>query len=123
MGTSIGGWFRRLTSDENELEADSLTSEVDACGATRTGNCRAGQRVELLGKLRCVQLQPAEQLATLVAELYDGTDTVELIWLGRRSIPGIAAGRTLRARGRVAMRDGHKVMYNPSYELLPSTNA
>jgi hypothetical protein len=119
MGTSIGGWFRRLTSDENELEADSLTSEVDASGATRTGTCRAGQRVELLGKLRCVQLQPAEQLATLVAELYDGTDTVQLVWLGRRSIPGIAAGRTLRARGRIAVQDGHKVMYNPSYELLP----
>jgi hypothetical protein len=121
MRTPIGGWLRRLTSDENQLEADSLCSEVDANGATRAGACHVGQRVQILGKLRCVQLQPCESLASLVAELYDGTDTVELIWLGRRAIAGIEAGRTMRASGRIAQRDGHKVMYNPSYELLPAT--
>lgn len=120
MGTSIGGWFRRLTSDESELEADTLSHEVDACGAMRAGTCRAGQRVQVMGKLRCVELQPCDHLATLVAELYDGTDTVQLIWLGRRTIAGIEAGRTLRAKGRIALRDGHKVIYNPSYELLPA---
>jgi hypothetical protein len=121
MRTSVGGWLRRLTSDESELEADTLCSEVDANGATRAGTCHAGQRVEIMGKLRCVQLQPSEALATLVAELYDGTDTVQLIWLGRRTIAGIEAGRTLRAKGRIAVRDGHKVMYNPSYQLLPAS--
>lgn len=121
MRTSIGGWMRRLTSDENELEADSLCSEADASGATRAGSCCAGQRVQIMGKLRVVQLQPCDQLASLVAELYDGTDTVELIWLGRRAIAGIQAGRTVRASGRIAERNGHKVMYNPRYELMPAT--
>ncbi len=121
MQTSIRGWLRRLTSDENELEADSLTSEVDAAGATRAGSCRAGQKVQVVGKLRSVQLQPCDSLAALVAELYDGTDTVELIWLGRRSIAGIEAGRVLRATGRIAVRGGHKAMYNPSYQLMPVT--
>lgn len=120
MRSSVGGWLRRLTSDENELEADSLCSEVDATGATRAGECRAGQRVEIMGKLRVVQLQPCDHLASLAAELYDGTDTVELIWLGRRAIAGIEAGRTLRAVGRIAVRDGHKVMYNPRYQLMPA---
>lgn len=121
MATSIGTWFRRLTSDENDLEADSLCSEVDASGARRAGACRAGEKAEILGKLRMVQLQPCDGLAALVAELYDGTDTVELVWLGRRSIAGIEAGRSLRATGRIALRDGHKAMYNPSYQLMPAT--
>ena len=121
MASTIGAWLHRLTSDENQLEADSLASEVDASGATRARSCQCGQRVELLGKLRCVQLQPAERLPTLVAELFDGTDAVMLVWLGRRSIPGIEAGRTIRARGRVASRDGQKVMYNPAYDLLPAS--
>lgn len=120
MRTSIGGWLRRLTSDESELEADDLCSETDASGATRAGRCQAGQRVQIMGKLRTVQLQPCDPLASLVAELYDGTDTVELIWLGRRSIAGIDAGRTVRATGRIAVRDGRKVMYNPSYQLMPA---
>jgi RecJ-like exonuclease len=40
--------------------------------------------------------------------------------LGRRSIPGIEPGRTVKVRGRVAVRDGQKVIYNPDYDLLPA---
>lgn len=120
MRTSIGGWLRRLTSDESDLEADSLCGETDASGARRAGTCQAGEKADIMGKLRMVQLQPCDSLAALVAELYDGTDTVELIWLGRRSIAGIEAGRTIRASGRIAVRDGHKAMYNPSYQLMPA---
>jgi hypothetical protein len=29
-------------------------------------------------------------------------------------------GRTIRATGRIAMRGGHKAMYNPSYQLIPT---
>ncbi len=50
----------------------------------------------------------------------DGTEGVQLIWLGRRSIPGIEPGRTVKVRGRVAIRDGRKVIYNPDYDLLPA---
>ena len=55
-----------------------------------------------------------------MAELYDGTEGVQLVWLGRRSIPGIEPGRTVKVRGRVAIRDGQKVIYNPDYDLLPA---
>jgi hypothetical protein len=37
--------------------------------------------------------------------------------LGRRSIPGIEPGRTIKVTGRMAVRDGRKVLYNPYYEL------
>jgi hypothetical protein len=42
---------------------------------------------------------------------------VTLVFLGRRSIAGIEPGRQLTARGRIAIRDGRKVIYNPYYEL------
>ncbi len=88
-------------------------------GVTHVGSCGQGERVTILGRLRFVDLRPTDALATLVAELYDGTDAVQLVWLGRRSIPGVEPGRTLKARGRISYRDGHKVMYNPDYELMP----
>ena len=53
----------------------------------------------------------------LEAELFDGTGSVVLIWLGRREIPGIDTGRCVRVEGLVACSEGRKVMYNPSYEL------
>ena len=34
-----------------------------------------------------------------------------------RRISGIETGRTLKARGRIAVREGQKVLYNPYYEL------
>jgi hypothetical protein len=120
MPGGIGRWLKKLTSDEEELEADTLTLEATASGARPAGQCSAGERVEILGKIRTVQLRPCDSLAALVAEIYDGTDAVDLIWLGRRTIAGIEAGRTIRATGRVAMRDGHKAMYNPTYQLMPS---
>jgi hypothetical protein len=46
---------------------------------------------------------------------------VTLVWLGRRRIPGIEPGRTIMAQGRIAMRDGRKVLYNPYYELQTAT--
>jgi hypothetical protein len=46
---------------------------------------------------------------------------VTLIWLGRRRIPGIEPGRTMRVRGRIALREGRKVLYNPYYEICQPT--
>lgn len=120
MARGIGRWLHHLASDEGELEADSLSHDSVASGARAAGACSAGEKVEILGKLRMVELQPRDSLAALVAELYDGTDAVDLVWLGRRSIAGIEAGRTIRVTGRLAMRDGHKAMYNPSYRLFPA---
>src|SRR5690606_41512258 len=62
-------------------------------------------------------------LPTLEAELYDGSGTVTLVWLGRRRIGGVEPGTALTVRGRVALRDGEYVIYNPHYELRPGPPA
>ena len=69
------------------------------------------------GRLRTVAYTPRTNLPTLEADLYDGSDVVTLVFLGRRSIVGIEPGRQLTARGRIAIRDDRKVIYNPYYEL------
>jgi hypothetical protein len=112
---------RRLTSDASELDADDLSRQAEESGATKAVDCTGGQEVTVQGRLRSVELCPREAVATLEAELFDGTEGVTLVWLGRRRIPGIEPGRTVRARGRIAMRDGHKVLYNPYYELQPAS--
>ncbi len=69
------------------------------------------------GRLRTVVFTPRTNLPTLEADLFDGSDVVTLVWLGRRHISGIEPGRGITARGRVAVRDDRKVIYNPYYEL------
>ena len=81
------------------------------------GLCHRGQVVSVSGRLRTVAYTPRTNLPTLEADLYDGSDVVTLVFLGRRSIAGIEPGRQLTARGRIAIRDDRKVIYNPYYEL------
>lgn len=121
MGSTDGGllkkFMRKLTSDVEDLDADDLTRDTEQSGAQRACDCRCGDEVTMVGRLRSVELSPNDAAATLEAELFDGTDGVTLIWVGRRRIPGIEPGRRIKVRGRMAIRNGRKVLYNPYYEL------
>jgi len=110
-------FFERLTASEAELDAEELQRDAAKCGAVPAGECRRGQVVSVSGRLKTVAYTPRTNLPTLEADLYDGSDVVTLIFLGRRSIAGIEPGRQLTARGRIAIRDDRKVIYNPFYEL------
>lgn len=114
---SLRRFLRRLAATEAELDAEQLQRESAECGATPAGQCHRGEVVSVSGRLRTVVYCPRTNLPTLEADLYDGSDVVTLIWLGRRRIAGIEPGRQLTARGRVAIRDDRKVIYNPHYEL------
>jgi hypothetical protein len=113
----LKGLLRRLTASEAELDAEELRAETAAAGCTPVRECRRGQSVSVTGRLRTVVYTPRTNLPTLEAELYDGSDVVTLVWLGRRQIAGIEPGRALTARGRIAVREDRKVIYNPYYEL------
>lgn len=75
--------------------------------------------VTLRGSLRSVTLMPRGGVPTLEAEMDDGTGIITLVWLGRRRIGGIDAGRALTASGRIGVHDGRRIIYNPRYELKP----
>ena len=65
-----------------------------------------GDRVDVAGTLRAVTLRPRGSSLTMEAELWDGTGQVTLVWLGRRDIPGIEAGRQHRRARPADQRQG-----------------
>jgi hypothetical protein len=109
--------LHRITATEAELDAEELQRDSAECGSMPACDVRRGQLVCVTGRLRTVVYTPRTNLPTLEAELYDGSDLVTLVWLGRRHITGIEPGRALTARGRIALREDRKVIYNPHYEL------
>jgi hypothetical protein len=109
--------MHRLTASEAELDAEELRRDAAQSGSMPASVCRRGQVVSVTGRLRTVVYTPRTNLPTLEAELYDGSDLITLVWLGRRHIAGIEPGRAITARGRIAVRDDRKVIYNPYYEL------
>ena len=127
MGTyagSVTGRFRRavarLTEDDDQVASRQLESELEQAGATAVTRCTRGEPVCVAGSLRSVTLRPRAGVPTLEAELYDGTGSITLIWLGRRRIGGIECGRSLVARGRMTVYEGRPTIYNAAYELKPS---
>ena len=110
----------RLTADDDELASRELRGEAEQAGATAVTRCTRGEPVCVAGSLRSVTLRPRAGVPTLEAELYDGTGSITLIWLGRRRIGGIECGRSLVARGRMTEHDGRPTIYNAAYELKPS---
>ncbi|MGB3696539.1 MAG: OB-fold nucleic acid binding domain-containing protein [Gordonia sp. (in: high G+C Gram-positive bacteria)] len=108
---------RMLTEDLDDIEDDRIQRECQAHGAQRAVDCERGDEATMVGELRSVETCSKTTKTGVVAEFFDGTDTVILKWMGRNRIPGIEPGRRLTVRGRVANSDGMKVMYNPYYEL------
>jgi hypothetical protein len=118
---SLRRMLRRLTASEAEIEAQQLQWDSARCGGVPAVQCARGQVASVTGRLRTVVYTPRTNLPALEADLYDGSDVVTLVWLGQRRITGIEPGRHLTAKGRIAVRDDRKVIYNPYYELEPST--
>jgi len=110
-------FFRRMFASEAELEAEELQRDAAKVGCTPMCDVRRGELATVTGRLRTVVYTPRTTLPTLEAELYDGSDLVTLVWLGRRHIPGIQPGAAVTAKGRIAVRENRKVIYNPYYEL------
>jgi hypothetical protein len=115
------GWLsrtlQRLTADDQTIDAQELRAESASAGCEPVVSCRKGAVVTVTGRLKSVVYTPRETVPTLEAELFDGSGSVTLVWLGRRRIAGIEPGRSLTARGRFAAVEGKRVIYNPWYEL------
>ena len=111
--------FSKLSSSNEELNAEQLRQDVEQTGAIPIASCGDRQEVTVSGTLRAVTLRPRAGVPALEAELFDGTDALDVVWLGRRSIVGIEPGRKLTAHGRISHARGRRVLFNPRYELRP----
>ena len=111
--------LNRLTSTPEELQAEELRQDAEESGCTPISRCDDRQVVTVAGTLRTVTLRPRAGVPALEAELFDGSDALDVVWLGRRSIVGIEPGRRLIAHGRVGVAQGRRVLFNPRYELRP----
>ncbi len=115
--------LRRLTRSQTQADAVEEQERSRRLGGTPCSELTGRRRVRLAGSLRSVTLRPRAGVPALEAELFDGTGSVVLIWLGRREIVGIDAGRQVRVEGLVSCSEGRKVMYNPTYELTAGSSA
>lgn len=109
----------RFTKSVTQIEADELQEDAARMGCTPMCDLQDRQEATVSGTVRAVTLRPRVNVPALVLDLYDGSRTINLIWLGRRTIGGIQPGTYLRAHGRVTYSRGIPTIFNPSYEIVP----
>lgn len=110
----------RLARTEVEFEARELQEDTGRLGATPIAALTDRVEARVCGSVRSVTLRPRANVPALVVELYDGSETLDLIWLGRRRIGGIVPGTYLTAHGRVTFKHGIPTIFNPAYEIKPT---
>jgi hypothetical protein len=113
----------RLVASQSEVHAEQEQVLAVKAGGTPIATLPTRHPATVCGTLRSVTLRPRAGVPALEAELYDGTGSLYVVWLGRRHIAGIEPGRRLRIHGMVTEADGQRAVFNPRYELVPKPHA
>ena len=111
---TISSWANAEDQHAKELRETTKAGRCDLIA-----ECSDRTPVRLRGTLKTVTLRPRGGVPALEAELFDGSGSITLVWLGRREIPAINPGRSLEVRGRIGRHGGDRIIYNPRYTLLP----
>ena len=106
-------------ANADDQHARELRETTRAGSCDLIAECTDRTPVRLRGTLKTVTLRPRGGVPALEAELFDGSDSLVLVWLGRREIAAISPGRSLEVQGRIGRHDGDRIIYNPRYTLLP----
>jgi RecG-like helicase len=118
----LRGLWSRFSSPLEEQDAADLRTTSERLGVFPVGAAPERRRVTVHGSIRSVTMRPRSDTTAVEADVYDGTGSVTLVFLGRQRIPGVDCGRTLSATGLVSEHEGRRVMYNPRYELDPPSD-
>ena len=114
--------FRRFFRRMAESDEQRYSEEIEAWAGTMPGivpirDAQPRSKAKLAGVVRRITVRPLEGHESLEALLYDGTGEVTVVWMGRRSIPGLNLGTRLVVEGLVAEQRGERRVVNPSFEF------
>ena len=112
-------FFNRMAESDEQRYAEEIQGWCDAVpGTVRIADAASRARVKVAGVVRRITVRPLEGHESLEALLYDGTGELTVVWMGRRSIPGLNLGTRLVVEGMVADQRGERRIVNPAFEFV-----
>ena len=87
---------------------------------TRIADVRGQDRVTLVGTIISAQAIMIGSSIACRCVLADGTGELDLLFVGRPGIAGLAAGMRCSIQGVVAVRGARLAVWNPRYQVLPA---
>ena len=116
------GFLRRFFGRLAESDEERLTKEIRDWASGVPGVVPIAQApprtpVKLAGVVKRITVNPVQGNESLEAQLTDGTGIVQIVWMGRRSIPGLTLGTRVVVDGVVAEQRTGRKMVNPRFEF------
>jgi amino acid transporter len=99
-----------------EGEEDRVRPPVGTLVAIADARWR--DRITVQGRVRAMRVAPQHDSPTLEVVLQDGTASLSIVFLGRRSLAGITIGTQLEASGTVGLHKARLAILNPQYRIL-----
>ncbi len=87
--------------------------------ASRVCEVTERKKASLYGVLRSATFPAPTGPGSFSATLFDGTGSIDVVWLGRKSVPGIKAGIRLAVQGMVVSRSNGLCIINPTFQIEP----
>jgi hypothetical protein len=110
--------LHRMAESDEERLADEIQSWAETVpGSTRIAEAPLRSRAKLAGVVRRITVRPLEGYESLEALISDGTGEIEIVWMGRRSIPGLSLGTKVIVDGVVGENRGERRVVNPTFEF------
>ena len=114
--------IRRFLSRMAETDEQRYADEIQEWSATVPGTVRirdaaTRSRVKLAGVVRRITVRPLEGSESLEALIDDGSGEVTVVWMGRRSIPGVNLGTRLVVEGVLGEQRSERRLVNPKFEF------
>jgi RecG-like helicase len=118
LAQRLRGFLTRLTeSDEQRLAEEIERWAEKVAGTVRIADVAARDRAKIAGVVKRITVRPMEGSESLEALVSDGTGEIRVVWMGRRSIPGLKLGTRIVVEGVVAELRAERRMVNPSFEF------
>jgi two-component system sensor histidine kinase KdpD len=95
-------------------------STCELTRATRISDVRARDRVRVTGTIISAQTTAIGSSLAYRCVLADGTGELDLLFLGRAAIAGLAAGIRCSIEGVVTARGARLAVWNPRYQVQPA---
>ena len=113
--------LRALRRSRDDIQAEDEVRSAAGRGTIPIGGLQPRSRARVSGVLQAVTYRPAADAPVLVGRLFDGTGSVDLVWLGRRTIVDVDPGTHLEAEGMVVAGRTRPTIFNPAYVIIGGT--
>ncbi len=114
----FGRLVQRLRQDAASHRSASIREWCETQpGITLVAQTEPRSLTRVAGVVDALRVRTGKGIPQIEARISDGTGSVTAIWLGRRSIHGLALGVRIIIEGRVGVQKGRLQILNPAFEF------